>query len=109
PPPPAPLAPLVRPQPPAGDLPLTLHPAGLDRLLRQRAPFAYTEPKDATFQPTGSTVRILPAVVGLGAIPREGGGAVLEAGAGGAGDRSAALPTVTSQPELTTKEAKALG
>jgi vancomycin resistance protein YoaR len=106
---PADLVPLVRARAAAGELRLSLDPAGLDRLLRQRAPFAYTEPRDATFQPTGSTVRILPAVVGLEVIPRKAAAAVLEAGAGGAGDRSAALPTATSQPELTTKEAKALG
>jgi len=104
---PADLAPLVRAQAAAGKLRLSLDPAALDRLLRQKAPFAYTEPKDARFQPAGATVRILPAVEGLEVIPRRAAAAVLEAG--GAGDRSAALPTATSQPELTTKEAKALG
>jgi vancomycin resistance protein YoaR len=106
---PADLVPLVRAQAAAGDLRLSLDPTGLDRLLRQKAPFAYTEPTDARFQPTGSTVRILPAVAGLQVIPRKAAAAVLEAGGAGAGDRSAALPTATSQPELTTKEAKALG
>jgi vancomycin resistance protein YoaR len=106
---PADLAPLVRAQAAAGELRLSLDPAALDRLLRQKAPFAYTEPKDARFQPAGATVRILPAVEGLEVIPRKAAAAVLEAGGAGAGDRSAALPTATSQPELTTKEAKALG
>jgi vancomycin resistance protein YoaR len=106
---PADLAPLVRAQAAAGDLRVRLDPAALDRLLRQKAPFAYTEPTDARFQPTGSSVRILPAVAGLEVIPRKAAAAVLKAGGAGAGDRSAALPTATSQPELTTKEAKALG
>jgi vancomycin resistance protein YoaR len=107
--PPADLAPLVRAQAAAGDLRLSLDPGALDRLLRQKAPFAYTEPSDARFRPTGSSVRILPAVAGLEVIPRKAAAAVLEAGSAGAGDRSVALPTATSQPELTTKEAKALG
>jgi vancomycin resistance protein YoaR len=106
---PADLAPLVRARAAAGDLRLSLDAAGLDRLLRRQAPFAYTEPKDASFQPTGSRVRILPAAAGLEVIPGKAAAAVLEAGTAGAGDRSAALPTATSQPELTTKEAKALG
>jgi vancomycin resistance protein YoaR len=106
---PADLAPLVRAQAAAGELRLGLDPAALDRLLRQKAPFAYTEPADARFQPSGSTVRILPAVAGLEVIPRKAAAVVLKAGGAGAGSRSAALPTATSQPELTTKEARALG
>jgi vancomycin resistance protein YoaR len=105
---PADLAPLVRTQVTAGELRLSLDPGGLDRLLRRQARFAYTEPESARFQPTGSSVRILPAVAGLEVIPRKAAVAVLEAGAG-TEDRSAALPTATSQPELTTKEAKGLG
>jgi vancomycin resistance protein YoaR len=105
---PADLAPLVRTQVTAGQLRVGLDPAGLDRLLRRQARFAYTEPRDARFQPTGSSVRILPSVAGLEVIPRKAAAAVLAAGTGGAG-RSAALPTTVTQPELTTKEAKALG
>jgi vancomycin resistance protein YoaR len=107
---PAELAPLVRTQVAAGQLRLGLDPGGLDRLLRRQARFAYTEPRDARFQPTGSRVRILPGVAGLEVVPRKAAAAVLEAGTTGTGtDRSAALPTTATQPELTTKEAKALG
>jgi vancomycin resistance protein YoaR len=104
---PADLAPLVRTKVAAGELRLALDPAGLDRLLRRQAGFAYTEPKDARFQPTGSAVRIVPGAAGLEVIPRKAAAAVLQAGTGN--DRSAALPTTATQPELTTKEAKALG
>jgi vancomycin resistance protein YoaR len=107
---PADLAPLVRAEAADGELRLRLDPAGLDRLLRRQARFAYTEPRDARFQPSGSRVRILPGTAGLEVIPAKAATAVLQAGTGAAGtDRSAALPTKATQPELTTKEAKALG
>ena len=107
---PADLAPLLRTDVAAGELRLAIDPGALDRLLRRQAGFAYTEPKDARFQPTGSSIRILPGVAGLEVIPRKAAAAVLEAGTAAAGtDRSAALPTTATQPELTTKEAKALG
>ena len=106
---PADLAPLVRAQVAAGQLQLALDPAGLDRLLRREAPFAFTEPRNARFQPTGSTVRLLPGAPGLEVVAAKAAAAVLEAGAGGGTDRSVALPTTATQPELTTKEAKALG
>jgi vancomycin resistance protein YoaR len=105
---PADLAPLVRTQVAAGELRLALDAAGLDRLLRRQARFAYTEPRDARFQPTGSSVRIVPGVAGLEVVPRKAAAAVLDAGTAGT-DRSAALPTTVTQPDLTTKEAKALG
>jgi vancomycin resistance protein YoaR len=104
---PADLAPLVRTKVAAGQLRLGLDAGGLDRLLRREAGFAYTDPKDARFQPTGSRVRILPGVAGLEVVPRKAAAAVLQAGTGT--DRSAALPTKATQPDLTTKEAKALG
>jgi vancomycin resistance protein YoaR len=107
---PADLAPLVRAAAAAGELRPRLDPAGLDRLLRRQAAFAYTEPRDARFQPAGSTMRVLPGVAGLEVIPKKAAAAVLEAGTAGAGDgRSVALPTTATQPELTTKEARALG
>jgi vancomycin resistance protein YoaR len=107
---PADLAPLVRTGVAAGQLRVGLDPGGLDRLLRRQAPFAFTEPRDARFQPAGSSVRILPGVAGLEVVPRKAATAVLEAGTtGAASDRSVALPTTATQPELTTKEAKALG
>jgi vancomycin resistance protein YoaR len=107
---PADLAPLVRTRVADRRLRLRLDPAGLDRLLRREAGFAYTEPRDARFQPTGSTVRILPGVAGLEVVPGKAATAVLKAGTAASGTgRSAALPTTVTQPELTTKEAKALG
>jgi vancomycin resistance protein YoaR len=105
---PADLAPLVRTKVAAGQLRLALDAAGLDRLLRREARFAYTEPKDARFRPTGSGVGIVPGVAGLEVVPGRAAAAVLDAGTEGT-DRSAALPTTVTQPDLTTKEAKALG
>jgi vancomycin resistance protein YoaR len=107
---PAELAPLVSTRVAAGELRLRLDPAGLDRLLRRQAGFAYTEPRDARFEPTGSSVRVVPGVAGLQVVPAKAAAAVLKAGTAGDGTgRSAALPTTVTQPELTTKEAKALG
>ncbi|HEX5881125.1 MAG TPA: VanW family protein, partial [Actinomycetota bacterium] len=49
-------------------------------------------------------------VAGLEVIPKKAAAAVLKAGTAGDGnDRSVALPTTATQPELTTREAKALG
>jgi vancomycin resistance protein YoaR len=108
--PPADLAPLVRTKAAAGALRLRLDPGGLDRLLRRQAGFAYTEPRDARFEPAGSSVRIVPSVAGLAVLPAKAAAAVLAAGtAGGGTGRSAALPTTVTQPELTTREARALG
>jgi vancomycin resistance protein YoaR len=101
------LAPLVRTELAGSELGLRLDPTGLDRLLRRQAGFAYTEPRDARFQPAGSGIRILPAVAGRKVDPEKAAAAVLDAGTGGA--RTAALPATTTQPELTTREAKALG
>jgi vancomycin resistance protein YoaR len=106
---PADLAPLLRTDVAAGELRLRLDRTGLDRLLRRQARFAYTQPRDARFQPTGSRIRILPGVAGLQVIPGKAAAAVLKAGTGSGTGRSAALPTTATQPELTTKEAKALG
>jgi vancomycin resistance protein YoaR len=104
------LAPLVRTRVAGGQLRLRLDPAGLDRLLRRQAGFAYTEPRDARFQPTGSRVRVIPGEPGRQVVPAKAAAAVLQAGTAGDGaGRSAALPTTVTQPELTTKEARALG
>ena len=108
---PADLAPLVRAEAAAGELRLRLDPAGLDRLLRRQAGFAYTEPRDARFQPSRLHRPHPPRRGRARGHPQEGGhGRAQGAGTAGAGnDRSAALPTTATQPELTTKEAKALG
>jgi vancomycin resistance protein YoaR len=107
---PAELAPLVQVEVAAGQLRLRLDPVGLDRLLHRRAPFAYTEPKDARFQPTGGRMRVLPAVAGIKVDPRKTAAAVLDAGTATTGTaRQAALATTTTQPGLTTKEANGLG
>jgi vancomycin resistance protein YoaR len=106
---PADLAPLLRTRVAAGELQLRLDTGDLDRLLRRRAPFAYTEPRDARFQPSGSRISIVPAVAGLEVDPKKAAAALLDLGAADTGSqRLVDLPTSTTQPELTTKEARAL-
>jgi vancomycin resistance protein YoaR len=107
---PADLAPLVRTEVAAGELRLRLQRDGLGELLRRRAPFAFTEPRDARFQPAGGGIRILAAVTGRKVDPGKAAAAVLAAGTSGGGTaRVAALPVTATRPELTTKEAKGLG
>jgi vancomycin resistance protein YoaR len=106
---PAELAPLVRARVHGGDLLLRLDPAVLDRLLHRRAGFAYTDPEDARFEPAGGRIRIVPAVAGRRVDPGKAAAAVLAAGTRTGSARRAALPTTAIRPDLTTREARALG
>ncbi|HVD15630.1 MAG TPA: VanW family protein [Actinomycetota bacterium] len=106
--PPAALAAGLRTRVQGGRLLVALDPKTVDRLLHARAPFAYTTPRDASFQPAGSRIRLLPGVKGSTVDPTKAAAALLAAG-GKDGARTAALPVVTSDPKLTTEAAKALG
>jgi vancomycin resistance protein YoaR len=106
---PAELAPLARAEARDGRLLLRLDPDGLDRLLHRRAGFAYRPARDAGFRPEGRRVRVVPAVAGTRVDPGEAAAAVLAAGGRTGTARRAPLPTVTTQPALTTKAAKELG
>jgi vancomycin resistance protein YoaR len=106
---PAELAPRVRSQVRDGRLVVELVPEALDGLLRRRAPFAYSEPRDARFEPAGGHIRLLPAVAGRVADPAKAAAALLAAGGKDGAGRTAALPVNTSQPKFSTAAAKALG
>jgi vancomycin resistance protein YoaR len=106
---PADLAPLTRAEARGGRLLVRLDPDALDRLLRRRAGFAYRPARDAAFRPSGRRISVVPAVAGARVVPDEAAAAVLAA-AGRAGTaRRVPLPTVATQPALTTKEARGLG
>jgi vancomycin resistance protein YoaR len=106
---PADLAPLTRAETREGRLSVRLDPDGLDRLLRRRAGFAYRAARDAGFRPDGRRVHIVPAVTGTRVDPAEAAAAVLAAGGRAGTARRAPLPTVATQPALTTSAARKLG
>jgi vancomycin resistance protein YoaR len=106
---PAELAPLTRAEARDGRLLVRLDADGLDRLLRRRAGFAYRPARDARFRPDGRRVRVVPAVAGSRVDPRKAAAAVLAAGGRDGPARRASLPTVATQPALTTGDARRLG
>jgi vancomycin resistance protein YoaR len=103
------LAPLLSSRVVGARLNLLLDPARLDALLRDRAAFAYVEPRDAGFQASGSAVRVVPAVLGRAVQPARAAAALLQVATREDGARRVALPTLTRQPDLTTAKAQALG
>jgi len=106
---PAELAPLTRAEARDGRLLVRLDADALDRLLHRRAGFAYRPARDAGFRPIGRRIRVVPAVTGTRVDPGEAAAAVLAAGGETGTARRAPLPTVATQPALTTKAAKRLG
>jgi vancomycin resistance protein YoaR len=106
---PADLAPLAHAEAHRGRLLVRLDPDGLDRLLRRQAGFAYRPARDAGFRPEGRRVRIVPAVAGTKVDPDKAAAAVLAAGGRTGTARRVPLPTVATQPALTTAAAKDLG
>jgi vancomycin resistance protein YoaR len=106
---PSELAPLVRSEAADGAMHVALEQKGLDQLLRHKAPFAYTTPRDATFKTSGSTASVVPAVAGRSVKPGPASKALLAVATRSGGDREVTLPTAAVQPELTSAKAKALG
>jgi vancomycin resistance protein YoaR len=106
---PAELAPLTRAEARGGRLLVRLDPDALDRLLRRRAGFAYRPARDAGFRPAGRRISVVPAVAGARVDPGKAAAAVLAAGRRAGTARRAPLPTIATQPALTTREAKGLG
>jgi vancomycin resistance protein YoaR len=106
---PAELAPLVRSKPEGGKLLVSVDQKKLDELLRARAPFAYTTPRDASFTTSGSSASVVASVAGKAVDPGKAATALLAVAGRTGGDREVALPVVSAQPELTTAKAKALG
>jgi vancomycin resistance protein YoaR len=107
--PPAALATGLRARVQGGRLLVQLDPRTVDQLLHARAPFAYATPRDASFQPAGARIQLLPAVTGSTVDPAKAAAALFAAGGKDGGARTAALPVVTSNPKLTTEAARALG
>ena len=102
------LASLVRFEPKAGAVEVVLDPAGVERKLHPLVkPFA-EKPVDATFSVSGDRAYLIKAKNGTTLDVKAAQHAIYEAGSG-PGRRIAALGLATLEPELTTKEAKALG
>jgi len=106
---PADLAPLTRAEARGGRLLVQLDADALDRLLRRRAGFAYRTARDAGFRPSGRRVRVVPAVAGARVDPGDAAAAVLAAGGKAGTARRTPLPTIATQPALTTNAARSLG
>jgi vancomycin resistance protein YoaR len=102
------LAPLVRSKAEGGKLVVGVDQKKLDELLRAKAAFAYTTPRDATFKASGSSVSVIASVAGKGVDPDKAAAAMLAVAGRTGVDRQVALPVVSVQPELTTAKAKAL-
>ena len=106
---PSELAPLVRSKADGDALRVSLDEKGLDQLLRHKAPFAYAEPRDATFRLSGTKVSVVPAVAGRSVAPGPAATALLAVATRGPSDREISLPVAGVQAKLTTVKAKALG
>jgi vancomycin resistance protein YoaR len=102
------LASLIRFEPKAGAVNVVLDPAGVEQRLHPLVkPFA-EKPVDATFRVSGDRAYLIRAKNGTTLDVKDAQTAIYEAG-NGPGRRIAALSLTTLAPELTTKEAKALG
>jgi vancomycin resistance protein YoaR len=106
---PSELAPLLRSEAADGAMRVSLEQKGLDQLLRRTAPFAYTDPRDASFKISGSKVSVVPAVAGRSVRPGPASAALVAAATRSGDDREVTLPIAAAQPKLTTAKAKALG
>ncbi len=106
---PSDLAPLLRSKAAGGRLTVRLDPGGLDELLRSRAAFAYVTARDAGFKVEGTRAEVVPAVAGRAVHPARAAAAILAVASREGTDRRVSLPDVSSDPELTTAKAKALG
>jgi vancomycin resistance protein YoaR len=102
------LASLVRFEPKAGAVNVVLDPAGIERKLHPVVKPFTKKPVDATFRVSGGRAYLIKAKNGTTLDVKDAQRAIYEAGSG-PGRRLAALSLATLAPELTTKEAKALG
>jgi len=102
------LASLVRFEPKAGAVNVVLDPAGVERKLHPLVKPFTEKPVDATFRVSGDRAYLIKAKNGTTLDVEDAQTAIYEAG-NGPGRRVAALSLTTLAPELTTKEARALG
>jgi vancomycin resistance protein YoaR len=102
------LASLIRFEPKAGAVNVVLDPAGVERKVDPLVKPFTEKPVDATFRVSGDRAYLIKAKSGTTLDVRDAQTAIYEAG-NGPGRRIAALGVTTLAPELSTKEAKALG
>ena len=102
------LASLIRFEPKAGAVNVVLDAAGIERKLHPLVKPFTQKPEDATFRVSGDRAYLIKAKNGTTLDVKGAQGAIYEAGTG-AGRRLAVLGLATLAPELTTKDAKALG
>jgi vancomycin resistance protein YoaR len=102
------LASLLRFEPKAGAVNVVLDSAGVERKLHPLVKPFTRKPEDATFRVSGGRAYVIKAKNGTTLDVRGAQSAIYEAGTG-AGRRLAVLGLATLAPELTTKDAKALG
>jgi len=102
------LASLIRFEPKAGAVNVVLDAAGIERKLHSLVKPFTRKPEDATFRVSGDRAYLIKAKNGTTLDVKGAQGAIYEAGTG-AGRRLAVLGLATLAPELTTKDAKALG
>ena len=102
------LASLIRFEPKAGAVNVVLDSAGVEHKLRPLVKPFTDKPVDATFRVSGERAYLIKAKNGTTLDVKDAQTAIYEAG-NGPGRRLAALSLTTLAPELTTKEAKALG
>jgi len=102
------LASLLRFEPKAGAVNVVLDSAGIERKLHPLVKPFTRKPEDATFRVSGDRAYVIRAKNGTTLDVRGAQRAIYEAGTG-AGRRLAVLGLATLAPELTTKDAKALG
>ena len=102
------LASLVRFEPKQGTLDVVLDPGRIEQKLHPMVKPFTRKPVDATFQVSGDRAYLIKAKNGTTLDVNGAQQAIYEAGSG-PGNRTAALGLTSLQPDLTTKEAKALG
>jgi len=102
------LASLLRFEPKAGAVNVVLDAAGIERKLHPLVKPFTQKPEDAAFRVSGDRAYLIKAKNGTTLDVKGAQGAIYEAGTG-AGRRLAVLGLATLAPELTTKDAKALG
>jgi vancomycin resistance protein YoaR len=102
------LASLVRFEPKAGALHVVLDPGRVEQKLHPLVKPFTQKPEDATFRVSGDTAYVVKAKKGTTLDVRGAQKSIYEAGSG-PGTRTAPLGLTTLQPDLTTKEARALG
>ena len=102
------LASLVRFEPKAGTVNVVLDPAAIERKLHPLVKPFTQKPEDATFRVSGDRAYVIKAKNGTTLDAKDAQKSIFSAGTG-PGSRTAMLGLTALQPELTTKEAKALG